>query len=110
MKPARQSRRSLRLVKGRSGKVARVQLRARHQRRTTIVRRFRFEDAELHGIEVVPVMLERWRWPLADPRGARQRGRLKTAAPHAFTPTPARASAQKARVKGRRPRESNTIK
>lgn len=83
--------------------------RSRSPRRRTTLRLLRLEDADHHGNAVFVLEGERWSWQRSLAPG-RQPGRLKTAAPHPLTSTPAAAKAQKTRVKGRRPKDSNKIK
>jgi hypothetical protein len=100
---------ALRLIAG-EGQLRSVARRARSERRRTTVQLLRLEDKEHHGLAVFSLEGERWRWPAGSRRGRTYRGRLKKAAPHALTPTPANASAQKARVNWRRPSDSKTIR
>lgn len=98
----------LRLLQG-EGRPRSTRRRARSPRRRATLRLLRLEDASHHGNAFFVLEGERWRWRESREPG-RQPVRLKTAAPHALTSTPAAAKAQKRRVKGRRPKDSNKTK
>src|SRR5258708_1418042 len=87
-----------------------ARLRSRVRDRKDVIHLFRLEDTELHGVALLRLDSDRWRWSAQSRLRRYYRGRLKAAAPQPLTTAPVRASAQKARVRGRRPKDKSRIR